>query len=568
LPDTHLRVPAATQPVEPRADSRWWQETTIYEIYPRSFFDSNGDGIGDLPGIVARLDYLRDLGVETLWIAPFFASPQADFGYDITDYLSVAPEYGTLEDVDCLISEAHARGLKVLFDLVLNHTSDQHPWFVESRSSRTNPKHDWYVWADGRGRRKPNNWRAANLTASAWNWSPERGQYYLASFLPFQPDLNYHNPEVKRRMLDVVRFWLRRGVDGFRLDMFGSVIKDAQLRSNPRAWLPFLAEGAVPEVFTHRYDLNTDDGFRFAQEIRAVCDEFADPERVLVGEVFGPPAGLRRFVEAGISLVFLFDFLRFRYRAEFFRRRIAAYERTFPAPLLPTYVLSNHDRIRSASRVGGDLRKAGVLAVLLLTLRGVPTLYMGEEIGMTNTRVPLGRARDPIARRWAFLPEPLVHGLERLIGETVNRDEVRSPMQWDATAHAGFCPDDVEPWLPVNENRADRSVAAQNGDPDSLLSLHRRLLRLRRERLALRGGDLELLRGLPKDVLGYRRKSGLETVGVYLNFASGRRTVPTNGLSDLLLSTARDNRLAAGQLELAPSSAAIVGSRLPSNGAA
>jgi glycosidase len=538
----------------------WWHETTIYEIYPRSFFDAGGDGIGDLPGIVAKLDYLRDLGIETLWVAPFFASPQADFGYDITDYLSVAPEYGTLDDVDRLISEAHDRGLKVMFDLVLNHTSDQHPWFLESRSSRTNPKHDWYIWADGRGRRKPNNWRAANLTASAWNWSPERGQHYLASFLPFQPDLNYHNPEVKNRMLDVVRFWLRRGVDGFRLDMFGSVMKDAQLRSNPRSWRPRFAEGTpLPEFYAYRYDVNTDEGFEFAREVRAVCDEFANPERVLVGEVFGPPAGLRRFVEAGISLVFLFDFLRFRYRAEFFRRRIAAYEQAFPAPLLPTYVLSNHDRTRSASRVGGDVRKAGVLAVLLLTLRGVPTLYMGEEIGMTNTRVPLRRARDPIARRWGFLPEPIFHGLERLIGETINRDEVRSPMQWDASRHAGFCPDDVEPWLPVNENRGERSVAAQDGDADSLLSLHRRLLRLRRERSALRGGDLEVLGGLPDGVLGYRRRSAADEVAVYLNFSKGRRTVRGSGQTTLLLSTSPGNRFRAGDLDLEADSAVVVG---------
>lgn len=531
---------------------RWWHHTTIYQIYPRSFFDSNGDGIGDLPGIIAKLDYIRDLGFETVWVSPFFASPQVDFGYDITDYLSVAPEYGAVEDVDRLIDEAHTRGLKVMFDLVLNHTSDQHPWFVESRSSRANAKSDWYIWADGRGRRKPNNWRAANIISSAWNFCPRRGQYYLASFLPCQPDLNYHHADVKRTMLDVVRFWLRKGVDGFRLDMFGSIMKDRELRSNPVNRRPRFMEGTpIPELFVQKYNINTEESFAFARELRGVCEEFKEPERILLGEVFGSPQVLRRYLDGddGLQLVFLFDFLRYTYGADFFRQRIAAYERTFPAPLQPTYVLSNHDRTRSCSRVGGDLRKAKVLAVLLLTVRGVPTVYMGEEVGMTNTPVPLSSAQDILAKTFAFLPERAFQGLQRVLQETLNRDEVRTPMQWDASANAGFCPDSVTPWLPVNGDRDERSVAAQAGSADSLLELHRSLLRLRRGRAALYRGELAIIDGMPPDVLAYERRAGGDVVKIYLNFCDAMKTV--KGVAgEILLSTCAASHVHRGVLYL------------------
>jgi glycosidase len=539
----------------------WWHRTTIYQIYPRSFLDSNGDGIGDLRGIIDKLDYVRDLGVETVWISPFFASPQVDFGYDITDYLSVAPEYGGLADVDRLIDEAHARGLKVMFDLVLNHTSDRHPWFVESRSSRVNPKRDWYVWADGKGKRKPNNWRAANLISSAWSYDPVRGQYYLASFLPCQPDLNYHNPEVKRTMLDVVRFWLRRGVDGFRLDMFGAIMKDRALRSNPlNRRIRFTPGLPVPELFSQKYNSNTEECFAFARELRAVCDAFAAPERVLLGEVFGTPAVLRRYLghDDGLHLVFLFDFLRFTYDADFFRARIREYERELAAPLVPTYVLSNHDRMRSCSRVGGDLRKARVLAVLLLTLRGVPTLYMGEEVGMTNTPVALRDARDVMAKTFAFLGERGFRLLQRLLGETLNRDEVRTPMQWDASTHAGFCRTDVEPWLPVHCDKHERSVAAQASDADSLLGLHRRLLRMRRERPCLGDGALTLLDGLPSGVLAYTRRCGADHMTVYLNFAGAPRAFAAPNAVHLELSTDAGNALDNRVLRLQPDSGVIV----------
>ena len=540
----------------------WWHATTIYQIYPRSFVDSNGDGVGDLAGIIAKLDYIRDLGFETVWISPFFASPQVDFGYDITDYLSVAPEYGDLGDVERLIDAAHRRGLKVMFDLVMNHTSDQHPWFVESRSSRNNAKADWYIWADGKGWRKPNNWRAANLISSAWNWCPQRQQYYVASFLPCQPDLNYHNPEVKQTMLDSARFWLRKGVDGFRLDMFGSVMKDRELRSNPINWRPrFFPGSAIPEIMVQKYNLNTEATFEFARELRAACAELDDPERVLLGEVFGEWQTLKRYIgdkRDGLQLVFLFDFLRYTYSADFFRDKIAAYETHFGYPDQPTYVLGNHDRTRSATRVGGDLNKAKVLATLLLTLRGVPTVYMGDEIGMTNTPVPLKDAQDVMAKTFAFLPEAGFQMMQRLLNETINRDEVRTPMQWDATANAGFCPADAKPWLPVSSNKTSRCVAAQDGDPDSLLNLYRQLLKLRRENPALHIGAIELLPEGAANVLSYVRKHEGQELQVHLNFAGAVQSLPCGIATSALVITDSRNHVHGGIAYLHPHSGMIL----------
>ncbi len=463
---------AAYDPAMPEAQP-WWHSTSIYQVYPRSFADSDGDGIGDLPGIIDHLDHLVDLGVGAIWVSPFFASPQRDVGYDVSDYRDVAPEYGTLDDAQRLIDEAHARGLRVLFDLVLNHTSDQHPWFLESRSSRTNDKADWYVWADGRtgpgGRRRPpNNWRSELQVTKAWQWAPEREQWYLASFLSFQPDLNWRHPEVRTEMFDMVRMWLGRGVDGFRLDIFGSIMQDPLLRDNDRR--PMLV-GGIPRVQTPNRTLNTDDNFRLAGDLRAVCDEFSAPgpdgveqpgqgERILLGEVFGSSEVLRRYVRDGdrdgLHVVFLFDFLAARYGAGRYRRLIESFEAEFPHPQQPTYVLENHDRTRSLSRVGGDVAKARVLATLLATLRGVPVIYQGQEIGMTNRYIPLREANDPIP---GVVAKHLPERVNQRLTERLNRDEVRTPMQWTAEPNAGFCPPGVRPWLPVNENHVTTNVA-------------------------------------------------------------------------------------------------------------
>ncbi|MFN8126066.1 MAG: alpha-glucosidase [Candidatus Nanopelagicales bacterium] len=535
----------------------WWHETTIYQVYPRSFADSDADGIGDLRGIIEHLDHLVDLGVGTVWVSPFFSSPQEDFGYDVTDYTGVSPEYGTLETAEELIEAAHDRGLHVMFDLVLNHTSDQHPWFLRSKGSRDNPKSDWYLWADGTGRdgrKPPNNWRSALEVNSAWQWSEERGQFYLATFLPFQPDLNWRNPEVKEAMFDAVRFWLGRGVDGFRLDIFGQIMKDPQLRDNPFA--PHIATG-FPRGWRREYTENTPDNIALARELHAVCAEFSDPDRILLGEVFGSPEVLREYNAEGqgLDLVFLFDFLLYEYDADWFTSTIRRFEESFPAPMQPTYVLENHDRSRSIDRVGGDRAKAAVLAVILLTVRGVPTVYMGQEIGMGNTYLPLDHALDPVAAKYfRWIPEVA----NKRLGERLNRDEVRTPMQWDGSENAGFTAPGIRPWLPVNPDYPTVNVAVEDDDPDSLLSLYRGMFAVRRELPALHRGSLDLIGGLPPDVLGYRRSdadSG-QQCAVFANLGRTPRSVRAVS-SETVIATGGAT-CADGTVTLPPDSAIVV----------
>jgi glycosidase len=557
-------------------DAPWWTSTTVYQVYPRSFADSDGDGIGDLPGAIAHLDHLHDLGVGTVWLSPFFASPQRDIGYDISDYRSVAPEYGTLDDARALIDAAHERGLRVLFDLVLNHTSDEHPWFVESRRSRSNPKADWYVWADGRrtrsGRPKPpNNWRSELQLPGAWQWCEEREQWYLASFLSFQPDLNWRNAELRTEMFDTVRMWLGMGVDGFRLDIFGSIMQDLALRDNDRR--PTVI-GGVPRVQTPNRTLNTEENFELAGDLRAVCDEF-EGDRVLVGEVFGSPEVLRRYLDdrgrPGLHLVFLFDFLASGYGAARYRDLVERFERELPAPMLPTYVVENHDRARSRSRLGGDLRRSRVLATLLCTLRGVPFVYQGQEIGMENRYLPLADAIDPVP---AVVARHLPEAVSRRLPERLNRDEVRTPMQWTAGPGAAFCPPDVEPWLPIHPDADRCNVEAAEADPGSLLHWYRSLLHLRTERPALHAGDLELLPvdDLRPHLLRYRRRCGDDQVEVVANL--GDETVrvavgsPRSTAAPLLTSDDAVT-LHQGELTLPAHSAAVLdrsGSR-PGGGA-
>lgn len=552
--------------VTERAHRPWWHETTIYQVYPRSFADSDGDGIGDLPGITRRLDHLVDLGVGTVWVSPFFASPQADFGYDVSDYCDVAPEYGTLADAEALVDAAHERGLRVMFDLVLNHSSDQHPWFLESRTSRDNPKANWYVWRDGRGpggRKPPNNWKAAIEVTTGWQWGEERQQWFLASFLPCQPDLNWRNPGVKAAMFDAVRFWLDRGVDGFRLDMFGSIMKDPEFRDNPLR--PTASRVTPPRLYPHEFNENTPDNIELARELRAVCDEY-EPERVLLGEVFGPAEVLQAYTGGpggnGLHLAFLFEFLVFKYDAGWFHDVIARFEHAFPAPAQPTYVVENHDRSRSIDRLGGDEEKARVLATILLTVRGVPTIYMGQELGMANTYRPLRDALDPIARSLAWIPEPL----SKRLPERLNRDEVRSPMQWDGTLHAGFCPPDATPWLAVNADHRTRNVADQEGRPWSMLEWYRRLLHLRRDHPALHAGDLHLRSGLGAGLLAYDRRHDDDHITVAANLAAAATWMEITEDAALLAASAEDVRLTDGRLHLPPDRAAIVGLGPPITG--
>lgn len=527
-------------------DIPWWKKTVVYQIYPRSYFDSNADGIGDLPGIIEKLDYIKDLGIETIWFSPFFSSPQMDFGYDISDYCAIAPEYGRMEDVERLIKEIHARDMYVVFDMVMNHTSDQHPWFIESRSSRDNPKRDWYVWKDGRkpkGKAPPNNWRSM-IGGPGWHYDKQTDQWYWAQFLPFQPDLNYRNPEVKAAMFDAVRFWLKKGVDGFRLDIINTIFEDPEFRNNPFSWTLIPSDDNPAALFQNpKYTRDHPDTFQFVQDLRAVIDEFNDPPRFLVGEVSAPIDTLVKYcgVNAdGLNLVFLFQTLGTPLKAEAFRMLLEKFEKHFKDPLLPTWVFSNHDRMRRITRLADNAEKAKLNATLQLTARGVPFVYYGEEIGMPQHYLPVKKSLDPVALKYKWVPQFLFKAARRVIKESINRDECRTPMQWDSTPNAGFCPPDVTPWLPVTDNHEEINVVVEKNDPDSLYQMYRRLLALRKESEPLSAGSFEFLEvsQSPKSLLAYERVYGEKKAYVYLNCGKNAITFKhASGPVDLLFST-------------------------------
>lgn len=456
------------------APQKWWQTGIVYQIYPRSFQDSNGDGVGDLPGIVQRLDYLAWLGVDALWISPVYPSPMADFGYDVSDYRDIHPLFGTLADMDTLIAEAHGRGLKIILDFVPNHTSDQHPWFIESKSSRTNPKRDWYIWHDpAPDGGPPNNWLSRFDGESAWAWDAATGQYYLHSFLKEQPDLNWRNTAVRQAMLDHLRFWFERGVDGFRVDVSYRVMKDAQLRDNPPN--PDWQTGMDPsKKVIETYTKNTPDIHEFNRWLRQVSDAFHG--RVLIGEINLPLEKLVKHYGQGdeFHLPFNFQLIFAEWSATAVRQLADRYEQLLPEGAWPNWVLGNHDQHRIASKVG--LAQARVAQLLLLTLRGTPTMYYGDELGMTDVEIPPDKVQDP----W----EKFVPGLG------LGRDPERTPMRWQGTPHAGFCPPGVEPWLPIGdpEEVARVNVAALQEDDRSILQMVRRVIGLRKSTAVLHAG--------------------------------------------------------------------------------
>jgi alpha-glucosidase len=504
------------------AKRHWWQSTTIYQIYPRSFADSDDDGIGDLRGIISRLDYIQDLGFETIWVSPFFRSPQQDWGYDVSDYYTVAPEYGDTADVDELIDAVHRREMRILFDLVMNHTSIQHPWFQESRSSRDNPKRDWYIWKDGHGKRPPNNWKAIP-GGSAWHYDEGTEQWYYASFLPFQPDLNFRNPDVKQAMFDVVRYWLDKGIDGYRLDIFHAIYEDAQFRDNPFAPVYVPSDHAAAGFFQKwKYNLNQPETFELAKELRAITDAYT-PQRLLLGELFGDDDTIRRYLgerQDGLHLVFLWKLLGMEPSARFLRDVVRHYEANFPAPYTPVYVLGNHDQKRIFSKVNHDVRKAKPLAMFQFTVRGVPVTYYGEEIGMAEVRLSAKTAKDPLGRRYAWVPDFLVN----LLDLYVNRDGCRTPMQWTAGPNAGFCGADATPWLPVHENHETVNVESERADERSLLNVYRNLLDLRRDNVALQAGSIQLFDepNVSENLLAYRREHDGKEILVAINFGETR----------------------------------------------
>lgn len=449
----------------------WWHKGIIYQIYPRSYQDSNSDGVGDLNGIINRLDYIKSLGVHAIWLSPIFSSPMADFGYDISDYKGIHPLFGTMENFDALLSEIHKRGMKIILDLVPNHTSDQHPWFVESRSSRDNPKRNWYLWEDSPSEGEyPNNWLSV-FGGSAWEWDEKTSQYYYHGFLKEQPDLNWRNPEVQEAMFDVMRFWLDKGVDGFRVDVIWHMIKDDQLRDNPinPDYQPFMPtyDQLLPVYSTDQPEVHD-----IIRKMRKILDSYN--ERMMIGEIYLPVHKLMSYYgvdNQGAHLPFNFQLLSLPWDAQKIAAAIDEYEGALPQDGWPNWIIGNHDNPRITSRVGSH--QARVAAMLLLTLRGTPTLYYGDEIGMRDVPIPIDEIQDP-------------QGLN-MPDKNLSRDPARTPMQWDKNENAGFS--DQKPWLRVDQAYSRINVEVQKNDDYSMLSLYKRLIRFRQKEKSLKLGD-------------------------------------------------------------------------------
>jgi len=517
---------------------KWWQKALFYQIYPRSFADGNGDGIGDFKGMLEKLDYLAALGIDAIWLSPHFPSPNWDWGYDISDYTAVAPEYGSLRDFEAFLYEAHARSMHVILDLVLNHTSDEHAWFLESRSSRDNPKADWYVWVDT----PPNNWQSC-FDGEAWTYAPERGQHYYHYFMKQQPDLNWRNPQVKEAMWSAARFWLELGVDGFRLDAIGTIYEDPQLtphtvpldlaelrRAADLAKTPQEKEkvaGYWVDMFKHQ--LNQPGLHDLMKELRSVLDEY-DGDRMLVGEDDNPD-----FMGNGhdeLNLVFNFPLMRSEgpLTPAWIRSnqaaRLAILANISPQAW-PCNTLGNHDCSRAYTRYADgihDAERARLSLALMLTLKGTPFLYYGEEIGMQDYLIEdPSLLRDTMAT-WYY--ERMLNELKVAAAEAarsaalMTRDKNRTPMQWANQPNAGFSPARVVPWLPVNPNYAQGvSVAEQHQDPTSLLSFYQRLIQVRRSTPALIAGDYQALHEHSNEYLAFLRSTPGQTVLVILNFS-------------------------------------------------
>ncbi|MDQ3205521.1 MAG: alpha-glucosidase family protein [Pseudomonadota bacterium] len=512
------------------ADAMWWRGAVIYQIYPRSFLDSDGDGVGDLPGIIDRLDYVASLGVDAIWIAPFFKSPMADFGYDIADYRDVDPMFGTLDDFDRLLAKAHTLGIRVMIDQVLSHTSVEHDWFKESRESRDNPKADWYVWADAKpDGTPPNNWLSI-FGGVAWQWEPRRGQYFLHNFLASQPDLNFHCQAVREASLDNVRFWLDRGVDGLRLDAINFCFHDAQLRDNPpkpehlRVGRGFSPDN--PYAFQYHHHNNTqDENVAFVEDLRGLLDQY--PGSAALGE-FSSEDSLATMAEythgRRLHMGYSFELLTDDFSAAHIRGTVEDLESKM-SDGWPCWAVCNHDVARVVTRWGGrDPSEAFArqLLALVCSLRGSVCLYQGEELGLTEAEVPFEALQDPYGI--AFWPK------------FKGRDGCRTPIPWTDAAHAGFT--SGQPWLPVPEQHLARNVAAQDADPESVLNAARAFLRWRKTQPALLHGDIAFV-DAPEPVLAFVRSANGESMLVVFNLGAGpvdwelpadlRQLVPVEG---------------------------------------
>ena len=546
------------------SNSFWWQCGPIYQIYPRSFLDTNQDGIGDLEGIRRKLDYLQDLGIKGIWLSPVYPSPMFDVGYDVSCYHDIDPVYGSLEDMKRLIKETEQRGIAIIMDMVLNHTSHLHPWFVEASISKDNPYHDWYIWHEGKKgflrRKRPNNWMAA-FGGHAWEYNRTLGEYYLHLFTKEQPDLNWRNPHVEKTMFKEIKFWLDLGVKGFRLDVINYLVKDKNLKSNP--YKLRLTYPRRHELQVHRYDRNQPETLEIIHRLREIVDAYGDT--MLVGEVY-PDEGVRSpelastYLGSGSDLLHLaFDFstMYTNFTAKDFRTILERWYSVIPAGGWPCHVLSNHDQSRAVSRYfrrgftykAYEERKAvaKLLAGLLLTQRGTPFIYYGEEIGMLDGAIPHKAMQDPLGKKyWPLHP---------------GRDRSRTPMQWEPAVYGGFS--SASPWLPVNPDFLWNNVTTQVEDRTSILNWYKKITALRHSMPALTAGSIEFVNSAPT-ILHYRRITGDASLDILLNIASQSSVTELQYKLKVLEGTHRSSHEITGSsIKLAPYEV-IIGSKIVS----
>lgn len=504
-------------------DTTWPEKTVIYQIYPRSFKDSNNDGIGDIQGIIQKLDYLVDLGIDAIWISPMYKSPMKDFGYDVSDYCEIEPMFGILDDFDELVEKAHKKNLKIIMDFIPSHTSSQHPWFLESKSSTKNPKRDWYIWRDAKDNRTvPNNWLSV-FGGSRWQYDNKTKQYYLHTFLIDQPDLNWRNPEVQKAMFDVLHFWLKKGVDGFRVDAFDHMFKDALFRDEPAN--PTYKEG-LDDPFESQLHIRTTQQpelYDMIKKFHEIVSQYG--EKFIVTESYVDLPALVKLYHAGTKnhAPFNFQFISLAWEAKIYKEFIDKFDKHVGEHYLPTYVLGNHDRSRVATRIGQEGAKTA--ALLQLTLRGVPTIYNGEEIGMVDSVIPTDKVRDPFEKN--------------VPGMGLGRDPERTPMQWNSEKYAGFS--ETKPWLPIPKSAKEHNVESENKDPKSLLQLYKKLLHLRKTSKALLFGKYKSLALQNDHIFGYIRTYEKETLVILLNFSNEEQTtILPYTKAEILINTSLD----------------------------
>ena len=487
----------------------WWKHGVIYHIYPRSFYDSNNDGIGDIQGIIQKLDYLKDLGIDAIWLSPIYESPQYDFGYDISDYYSIDPIFGVMDDFETLLQECHNRNIRLIMDLIMNHTSNQHAWFKESASSLTNPKRDWYIWKDSKNGNVPNNWISAT-GSKAWEYDDQTNQYYLHSFFKEQPDLNWRNEEMREAFFNEIRFWLDLGVDGFRLDVINFIIKDKKFRDNP----VFMG---VPFLQKHLYNRNRPKSYKIVKKLRKLIDEYDN--RMILGEIYVMPPGDAETAasylasgDKGLNLAFDFSLIFKRWSASAYYKCIKRWYKHIPTDGWPCNVLSNHDLNRSYNRAlfgSNNNEKAKICAVLLLTIKGTPFIYYGEEIGMQNGEIEKKDIQDPLGKKFW----PIYKG----------RDKARTPMQWNANINAGFS--NNKPWLPLNSDYKLKNVELQDIQIDSVLKVYKNIIKLRKKYSALVYGDWKPIEKGENGIMAYYRIFDKENLLIILNFRNSYNSI-------------------------------------------